>query len=46
MYGYLNPGVDRFVALEEEKQEEFRSALKGYVGLYTFLPQGEVALKY
>jgi type I restriction enzyme, R subunit len=39
MYGYLNPGVDRFVALEEEKQEEFRSALKGYVGLYSLLSQ-------
>ncbi|MCG3190808.1 MAG: DEAD/DEAH box helicase family protein [Thermoanaerobaculia bacterium] len=39
MYGYLNPGVDRFVALEEKKQEEFRSALKGYVGLYSFLSQ-------
>ena len=39
MYGYLNPGVDRFVALDEEKQEEFRSALKGYVGLYSFLSQ-------
>ncbi|OPZ61983.1 MAG: hypothetical protein BWY86_00612 [Candidatus Aminicenantes bacterium ADurb.Bin508] len=39
MYGYLNPGVDRFRALSEEKQEEFRSALKGYVGLYAFLSQ-------
>jgi type I restriction enzyme R subunit len=39
MYGYLNPGVDRFVSLDEEKQEEFRSALKGYVGLYSFLSQ-------
>ena len=39
MYGYLNPGVDRFKDLSEEKQEEFRSALKGYVGLYAFLSQ-------
>jgi type I restriction enzyme R subunit len=39
MYGYLNPAVDRFVALDEEQQEEFRSALKGYVGLYSFLSQ-------
>jgi type I restriction enzyme R subunit len=39
MYRYLDPGVDRFRALEEEKQEEFRSALKGYVGLYSFLSQ-------
>ena len=39
MNGYLNPGVDRFKALDEEKQEEFRSAIKGYVGLYAFLSQ-------
>ncbi len=39
MYGYLDPGVDRFQALTEERQEEFRSALKGYVGLYAFLSQ-------
>ena len=39
MYGYLNPAVDRFVALDNEKQEEFRSALKGFVGLYSFLSQ-------
>lgn len=39
MYGYLDPGLDRFQALTEERQEEFRSALKGYVGLYAFLSQ-------
>ncbi|HXO28559.1 MAG TPA: type I restriction endonuclease [Thermoanaerobaculia bacterium] len=39
MYGYLNPGVDRFLALDEERQEEFRSALKGYIGLYSFLSE-------
>lgn len=39
MYGYLDPAVDRFEALEEEKQGEFRSALKAYVGLYSFLSQ-------
>jgi type I restriction enzyme R subunit len=39
MYGYLNPAVDRFRALDDEKQEEFRSALKAYVGLYAFLSQ-------
>ena len=37
--GFLNPGVDRFRALPEEKQDEFRSALKAYVGLYSFLSQ-------
>jgi type I restriction enzyme R subunit len=39
MYGYLNAAVDRFRALDDEKQEEFRSALKAYVGLYAFLSQ-------
>jgi len=39
LYGFLNPGVDRFVALPGEKQDEFRSALKGYVALYALLSQ-------
>jgi type I restriction enzyme, R subunit len=39
MYGYLNPAVDRFKALEEERQEEFRSALKAFVNLYSYLSQ-------
>jgi len=39
MYGYLDPGVDRFRALEEEAQEEFRSALKAFVNLYAYLSQ-------
>jgi type I restriction enzyme R subunit len=39
MYRHLNPGVDRFRYLADEKQEEFRATLKGYVGLYSFLSQ-------
>jgi type I restriction enzyme R subunit len=39
MYRALNPGVDRFKALEEEKQDEFRNTLSGYVRLYSFLSQ-------
>jgi type I restriction enzyme R subunit len=39
MYSALNPAVDRFKALEEEKQDEFRNALSGYVQLYSFLSQ-------
>ena len=39
IYGFLDPAVDRFKALEEEKQEEFRSALKAYVNLYSYLSQ-------
>lgn len=39
MYRALGPAVDRFKGLEEEKQEEFRNALTGYVRLYSFLSQ-------
>ena len=35
----LIPGIDRFKALEPDKQEEFRNALSGYVRLYGFLAQ-------
>jgi type I restriction enzyme, R subunit len=37
---HIQPAADRFKALqEEEKQEEFRSKLEAYVGLYAFLSQ-------
>ena len=39
MYRALGPAVDRFKALDEEKQDEFRNALTGYVRLYGFLSQ-------
>jgi type I restriction enzyme R subunit len=39
MYRALGPGVDRFKALDEDKQDEFRNALTGYVKLYSFLSQ-------
>jgi type I restriction enzyme R subunit len=39
MYRSLGPAVDRFKGLDEEKQEEFRNALAGYVRLYSFLSQ-------
>ena len=39
MYRALGPAVDRFKGLDEEKQEEFRNALTGYVRLYSFLSQ-------
>ena len=35
----IQPGVDRFKALDVEKQDEFRNALRGYVRLYSFLSQ-------
>ena len=39
MYRALGPAVDRFKALDDDKQEEFRNALTGYVRLYAFLSQ-------
>jgi len=39
MHRHLNPAVDRFKALPEAKQDEFRNALGGYVHLYGFLAQ-------
>jgi type I restriction enzyme, R subunit len=39
MYRALGPAVDRFKALDEEKQDEFRNVLSGYVKLYSFLSQ-------
>jgi type I restriction enzyme, R subunit len=36
---WLDPAVDRFMALEEKGQEEFRSALAAYKNLYSFLAQ-------
>lgn len=39
MYAYIDPAVDRFKALEEEQQDEFKSSLTTYVRLYSFLSQ-------
>jgi type I restriction enzyme R subunit len=40
MQRYLQPAVDRFTAItEEEKREEFREKLSGYVKVYAFLSQ-------
>src|SRR5690606_1938065 len=39
MNRHLNPGVDRFKALEEKPREEFRNALGAFVRLYAFLSQ-------
>jgi type I restriction enzyme R subunit len=39
LYRWLNPAVDRFVALEEEEQETFRNQLGAFVRLYGFLSQ-------
>ena len=39
MQKHLQPSVDRFVALDEEKRKEFREKLSGYVRVYAFLSQ-------
>jgi len=39
MYRALGPAVDRFKALDEDQQDEFRNALSGYVKLFGFLSQ-------
>lgn len=35
----VDPSVDRFRCLDEERQEEFRKDLRGYVRLYSFVSQ-------
>ena len=39
LYRHLNPAVDRFSALDEEKQDTFRNQLGAFVRLYAFLSQ-------
>jgi type I restriction enzyme R subunit len=39
MYAYIDPSVDRFKALKEEPQDEFKKSMTAYVRLYAFLSQ-------
>ncbi|MBI5663477.1 MAG: type I restriction endonuclease subunit R [Nitrospirae bacterium] len=39
MYAFVDPAVDRFKALEEEPQDEFKKSMTSYVRLYSFLSQ-------
>jgi type I restriction enzyme R subunit len=39
LYKHLYPGVDRFKALDEDAQDEFRTAMDAFVSLYSFLSQ-------
>ena len=39
LYRWINPALDRFRAQSEDDQEEFRSRLKAFVNLYSFLGQ-------
>lgn len=37
LYGFTNPAVDRYLALEEEDRDDFRTALRDFTRLYAFL---------
>lgn len=39
LYAFTDPAVDRFKNLEEEKQDEFKKALRTWTNLYSFLSQ-------
>ncbi|MDD3626918.1 MAG: type I restriction endonuclease [bacterium] len=39
LYGFIDPAVDRYKALEEKQQDEFKKSLTSYVRLYSFLSQ-------
>lgn len=39
MYAFIDPAVDRFKALQEEPQDEFKKSMTAYVRLYSFLSQ-------
>ena len=39
LYSWIDPSKDRFKALEELKQDEFKKALTSFVRLYSFLSQ-------
>ncbi|MGB7414598.1 MAG: hypothetical protein WA902_10355 [Thermosynechococcaceae cyanobacterium] len=39
LYALLEPACDRYSALEEEKQDEFKKSLRTWTNLYSFLAQ-------
>ncbi len=39
LYGFIEPAVDRYKQLDEEKQDEFKKALTSFVRLYSYLSQ-------
>lgn len=39
LYAFIDPAVDRFTALQEEPQDEFKKSLITFVRLYAFLSQ-------
>ncbi|MDQ3194694.1 MAG: DEAD/DEAH box helicase family protein, partial [Bacteroidota bacterium] len=39
LYAYIDPAIDRYKALNEEQQDEFKNAMTSFVRLYSFLSQ-------
>lgn len=39
LYAYIDPAVDRFKQLDEEKQDEFKKSLTAFTRIYSFLSQ-------
>jgi len=39
LYAYIDPAVDRFRQLDEEKQDDFKKALTSFTRIYSFLSQ-------
>ena len=39
LYAYIDPAVDRFIQLDEEKQDEFKKSLTSFTRIYSFLSQ-------
>ena len=39
LYAILDPAIDRFNHLEEDKQDEFKKALRSWINLYAYLSQ-------
>ena len=39
LYAFIDPAVDRFKALQEEPQDEFKKSLTAFVRLYSFISQ-------
>ena len=39
LYAFIDPAIDRFKSLTEEKQDEFKDGLTSFVRLYSFMSQ-------
>ena len=39
LYAYIDPAVDRYKQLDEEKQDEFKKSLTAFTRIYSFLSQ-------